>query len=267
MGLFKELFTPALKSEKWKRRRKAVMKLTDQSVLADIAKNDDDWHVRKAAYERLGNDQSALAEVAKNDEDLRGCYAIVEELTDPSVLADIAKNAKDSWIREAAVNKLTDQSALADVAKNAKDRDIRKAAVWKLTDPEVLADIAQNDSDISVRGEAEKELAQSPEEKRMARIHKETVNTCHQIAKNFRGKLIKQNDRAGRDGDLIRKTYLAEASIYCKQCGGKTDHEIEYVAIFWDNGKFNSYYDYGSSMVCKKCREKRRPYLPLPQDM
>jgi hypothetical protein len=68
MGFFKELFTPALKSENWKKRRKAVWKLTNQKKLAKVAKNDTDSDVRKAA---------------------------VEKLTDPSVLADIAKNAKE----------------------------------------------------------------------------------------------------------------------------------------------------------------------------
>ena len=49
-------------------REEAVARLTDQVVLADIAKNDSDQGVRKKGVARL-TDQAVLADFAKNDKD------------------------------------------------------------------------------------------------------------------------------------------------------------------------------------------------------
>ena len=124
-------------------RLAAVRKLTDQNVLADIAKNEKYSDVRKAAVEQL-TDQIELATIAKNDIDIYIRKAAVEKLTDQNVLADVAKNDTDSTVRKAAVEKLTDQNVLADVAKNDTDSVVRKAALEKLIDRDLLADVAKN---------------------------------------------------------------------------------------------------------------------------
>ncbi|MBF0538738.1 MAG: hypothetical protein HQL03_10860 [Nitrospirae bacterium] len=128
----KDLFQP-----KWKHcdpavRKAAVEKLTDQKVLADIAKHDKDWSVRAAAHEKLGNKEEALFEVAKNAMPSKVRKAAVEKLTDQKVLADVAKNDEDWNIPNAAVAKLTDRTMLEDVAKNARYSRVRKAAYYKL---------------------------------------------------------------------------------------------------------------------------------------
>ena len=75
---------------KWKHsnpdvRQKAVTSLTNQSVLAYIAKNDDHANVRKTA-----ND--TLTDIAKNDKDSKVRLAAVQRVTDQNLLADIAKH-------------------------------------------------------------------------------------------------------------------------------------------------------------------------------
>jgi len=52
----------------WEARMNAVYRLTDQSLLAQIALNDPDWNVRSAAVWLL-TDQSLLAQIAKSDGD------------------------------------------------------------------------------------------------------------------------------------------------------------------------------------------------------
>jgi hypothetical protein len=67
-------------------RKTAFEKLTDQAVLADVAKNGKYYDVRKAAAEKL-----------------MGTFG---KLTDPAVLADIVKNDKDCNMRIAAIENL-----------------------------------------------------------------------------------------------------------------------------------------------------------------
>lgn len=108
MGLFK----PAWKNRDWRKRQKAVEKLTDQAVLVDIVKNDDSMFVREAA---------------------------VEKITDQAVLADVAKNAKHSDMREAAFAKLSDPVIKADVETFYKVKE------QKLTDETGQIELILND--------------------------------------------------------------------------------------------------------------------------
>jgi len=93
-------------------RAVAVAKLTDQSLIADIAKTDSSSVVRSAAV-RMLTDQVVLADVAKRDEDRDVREATVETLTDQALLAEVAKTAADV-ARAGAVKKLIDQSLVAE---------------------------------------------------------------------------------------------------------------------------------------------------------
>ena len=138
-------------------RKEATERVTDQSVLADIAKNDEHDRVRKEATERVTN-QSVLADIAKNDKARDVRQTAVERVTDRDVLADIAKNDKARDVRQTAVERVTDRDVLADIAKNDKARDVRQTAVERVTDRDVLADIAKNDKDRDVRQAAESRI-------------------------------------------------------------------------------------------------------------
>jgi hypothetical protein len=62
--------------------------LTDQSVLADIAKNDKYLDVGEAAIEKL-SDKIILADFANNDKDMKVLKVATEKLKDKTVLADL----------------------------------------------------------------------------------------------------------------------------------------------------------------------------------
>jgi hypothetical protein len=125
----------------------AIAKLTDRSLLADLAKSAHASDVRDAAIKNPNlTDQSLLANVAKKyvRSDLRKAAVENPNLTDQSVLADVAKNDREWYIRAAAYRKLGDeQSSLALSAKNDSDWRVRMAAVEKLTEPEALKTVAE----------------------------------------------------------------------------------------------------------------------------
>ena len=131
-------------------RSAAVMQLEDQAALAHAATSDTEASVRKAAVERL-TDQAALAQVATNDADPNVHRAAVGRLSDPTALAQIAKTDTEAFLRKIAVGRLTDQAALAHVAKTDTDLSLRQAAVERLMDQEALAHVAKTDTESSVR--------------------------------------------------------------------------------------------------------------------
>ena len=63
---FLDLFKPKWKHSNLKIRVATVENLTDQKVLIDIVKNDKNSTVRKTAVENL-TDQKVLADITKND--------------------------------------------------------------------------------------------------------------------------------------------------------------------------------------------------------
>jgi len=131
-------------------RQTAIGILNDQTVLAEIARNDASPNVRLSAIEKL-NSQGVLAGIAKSDSVSNVRVAAMDRLYEQEALVEVAKNAKDSWIRQHAVRKLTDQVLLGDFAKNDNDGEVRRAAVPKLNDQTLLAEIARDDKAMSVR--------------------------------------------------------------------------------------------------------------------
>ncbi|MDR0765579.1 MAG: hypothetical protein LBF09_01405, partial [Odoribacteraceae bacterium] len=137
----------------------AVENLTDQSLLADRARNSIHEDVRLAAIKKL-TDQSLLADVARNSIHEDVSLAAVENLTDQSLPADVARNAFHWEARRAAIEKLTDQhqELFVDQARNSIQEEVRLAATGKLTDQSILVELARNSIHRDVRVAALKKL-------------------------------------------------------------------------------------------------------------
>jgi len=124
----------------------AAHKLTDQTlaqaVYADVAKyckySDS---MRELAVEVL-TDQSVLAYVAINDECAWVCRPALEKLIDQNLIADVAKNAKKEIIRKFALGKLIDKSLInkVEVSQSVKkdvdgkidiEKAVREFAVYR----------------------------------------------------------------------------------------------------------------------------------------
>ena len=132
-------------------RRAAVETLTDQTLLAGIALNDENHGVIEAAVARV-SDQNVLADIAKGEakRDL-ACKLAVARVSDPKLLAVVARTAQYSSAKMVALRRVTDQNVLVDIAKNDRTRDVRVRAVEGVVDQNVLADLAQHDKDGDIR--------------------------------------------------------------------------------------------------------------------
>jgi hypothetical protein len=128
----------------------AVERITDQALLADIARTREAWTidaaVHHAAVERI-TDQTLLADLAKTKGDTRAAGRI----SDPALLVSLAEAAEAASVREAAVRGIDDQKVLFRSAKNDAFPEVRLAAVGRLSDQAMLAELARTSSDIAVR--------------------------------------------------------------------------------------------------------------------
>jgi len=146
---------PNLKSKDPDERLRAVLKITDQTELKNIAFEDQANWVRLAAIRKL-TDKDVLAMIAIKDEDVGIGAAAVETLSDQASLAKVAIEAKDggkpgAYIRGTAVARLTDRALLARVAFEGKESDARLAAYHKIDDAKALADLYATAEDPATR--------------------------------------------------------------------------------------------------------------------
>jgi hypothetical protein len=118
----------------------AAARLTEASAV-EVATKAPSESQRARAVRRL-SDQRLIAEVAANDASDPVARAATETLTSQDALAALAVNGRSAYIRIAAINKVSDQALLGRIARGTGSIAERKAALLRLTDQGTLADIA-----------------------------------------------------------------------------------------------------------------------------
>jgi hypothetical protein len=139
-------------------RIKAIAKLEDDSILKQMAMQDENIWVREAAVRKMA-DPALIFEVARNSPDESTRKAAVKKLSDREALSAIAANDKHWEIRAAAHEKLGNpQAAAAEAVRNSDNYLVREKAVRVLTDQTLLAHVALNDEKYTVRHEAVRQV-------------------------------------------------------------------------------------------------------------
>lgn len=100
--------------------------------------------LRLAAIRKL-TDQSVLAEVAKTCQVRDVRLAAIRGLIDQDALAGIARNAKGPIDRAAAIERLADQSLVAELARKDSSRWVRRKAAYCLTDGALVGKLVSED--------------------------------------------------------------------------------------------------------------------------
>ena len=121
-------------------RRAAVAKLMDPQALAGVAKTDADEHVRAQALSMLRDIALEAFEGLGESESL----AAVAAIEDPKTLIGIAKNASREATAGAALEGVTDGHALGSIARHAEHESVRRAAFERLGDHGELLAVALN---------------------------------------------------------------------------------------------------------------------------
>jgi hypothetical protein len=114
-------------------RRSATKKLTNQTILAEIALSDEYYDVRCSATEKITN-QTILAQIALSDKDEMVRYHATERITNQDILTQISKNEIVYKIRLTAMKKIISFSTLSDISKTDRDFCIRKEISQLLLD-------------------------------------------------------------------------------------------------------------------------------------
>ena len=143
-----------------------LAKITDQAILADVAKNAVDEDLRLAAAERITDRalaQSVYAQIAMTAtvRSTEKNVCMLANITEQVILADIAKNTMSFDVSLLACARITDQAVLVDIAKCPGSRSASLAAAERVTSQILLADIVKNAVDHSVRVAAVKRITKS----------------------------------------------------------------------------------------------------------
>jgi len=137
-------------------RRYALDKITDQNIVADIAKRDSNRDMRIIAVARV-KDEALLYEISLYNKHIENIYVRIEavkRIRNQEWLADIAKNDCGIHVRLEAVKNLEKQDVLFDIYRNDEDSHVREATIPRITRPDSLAFIACNHHEIKICREA-----------------------------------------------------------------------------------------------------------------
>jgi hypothetical protein len=115
-------------------RRAAAARVQEIPVLAALAVSDPDEGVRSDVSERLA--------VVAAGENADLAAQAVAALTDQRQLADVAQNSPHDAIRMQALTQVTDLKALSSIARKAADGRVAATAVERIQDPAELLNIA-----------------------------------------------------------------------------------------------------------------------------
>ena len=161
------LFIPAWKSKNPEKARRAVERLTNQKKIGEAAKKARHEEIRKLAVNKL-TDEIVLADVAKytfTREINRGiytvhqdtCFPALEKLTDRRLIFEVAKSAWNPKLGEAAMKKLTDENDIAELMMRGRSEWFGDA-MKKIKNPALLEKIRKTNDNPLVRGMAKDRL-------------------------------------------------------------------------------------------------------------
>jgi hypothetical protein len=128
----------------------AVQRLTDQALLARLAKTASDASVRKAAVMRVA-DESILVQVASNDADSGVRQTAVARIKDQALLAEVVIGARDWNVRKIAFGRIHNTAQLGAVESGTTDEAVRMAAsvrLGKTTWTDIINEAQKNESKI-----------------------------------------------------------------------------------------------------------------------
>jgi len=200
MGLFK----PALQHPNWRKRMKAVERLTDEKILLQIAKEDADDAVAKAATAKVST-QKMLLEIVYHGYNLEAAFVAIERITSQEDLVDIAITLNylvPSQIRHKDTNykkanlafkrlNVNNQNVMIRVAVKAKMDEIWMSAIKTITDEKILMWLAVEGKEDSKREAAiemitdEKAIIQFARQRGYYTEHDITVITDQHILKEI----------------------------------------------------------------------------------
>jgi len=171
-------FKPAWQSDNKEKALKAVSKVTDQIILAEIIKNAPLGVVKESSLKKI-TDHNILIDIANNTKGeykqsiqnmaLAELTELINKASNQNLLTDTLSKCQRTSIQSAirkrlsillkeSITTLTDQAILADIIANHDDVEIRKVALERLTDQNLLADVAKSNENVSVRIEAAERL-------------------------------------------------------------------------------------------------------------
>jgi len=147
-----------------KKREQEMKELTKKDYFNRKAIIEREGHIRYAAVKKMTN-QSILADIARTDSDKTVSCRAVEQLNDQQLLAHLVVSLANVWeteiVRREAVKKMTDQTALANIALHDDDSGVRSAALKKLTDQTAILNVAKHENDYFTLNEALSKMTDS----------------------------------------------------------------------------------------------------------
>jgi hypothetical protein len=183
-------------------RRAAAGRLTDAAALATIVRNESDASARDHAMARL-------VSIAEQSDERAGLAAVtaLAALGRQREVANAARVSRFDTVRRAAVEQVTDQKALGGIARHAGDAGMRLLATGRLSDQAELEAVASRGEYADAAVDALDRLAAPSDEALNALIQRARSRAVQKRART----LLRAREEAARPVEAARGVEFKEA--------------------------------------------------------
>jgi len=206
----RDMFRPARRSKDPEVRLKAVAKIEDERILAELAMADTSPRVRMAAVVKVYS-QELLVKIALDGREIDARVAAVERIESQEKLADIIKVRKNYELMGACFARITDPEILNRIANDPEyNRSARRIAIENFADESFLEDVQKSPGEKSAPKSAKEinELMQKYGGERLVRALGKFKGSRNAIL--AMGQIMKYGGEAG----VTAAEYLAASLSY-----------------------------------------------------
>ena len=176
---FLDLFRPKWKNSNVSIRIEAIQKLTDVSILAQLALSDEDEMVRYHATERITN-QNILTQIFKKETVYKVRLTAIKKIINLSMLSDLSKTDWDFSMRKEISKLLLDRLQL----KNVFDEVEATGNLSRETKISLLKDLKSNNKSLETKESFLPYLFKSSDPEVFDAIFNWLLNTYHPLSQS-----------------------------------------------------------------------------------
>ncbi len=182
-------FVLAVISENYRRTKKAVSRIKDQTMLVCLALCLRHSHFIETLLERI-TDQNELFNIAMKSFKVGVSVCSVDYINDLALLEKIAKESKESQVRVAAIGRISDENVLYELAIKYSDEYTRLTAIEGIQNCKLLGQLLKSEKDQDFKGKLRDRIFELA---RKSRGDSAMNKLLYEIANSYKG-FITQED-------------------------------------------------------------------------
>ncbi|GIW22118.1 MAG: hypothetical protein KatS3mg068_1125 [Candidatus Sericytochromatia bacterium] len=150
MSILEVFFKPKWKNKNPEVRKKSIPNIKEQSIIKDLAINDDNLEVKKVAIDYIKSQQDLL-DIYNKSKDILVKKYVIKKISDENILSKILLESNDIDIKIEISKKINNQNILFDIINKSQAEDTCIICINKLNNQEMLFSIIKSNRSFDIK--------------------------------------------------------------------------------------------------------------------